>query len=493
MTVPPKPFFVVSCARSGSTSLTRILDLASNGGCALEPAPNLNRETRDMMDGRLVDPDAVLRSTVVPRAREGMAEGRIYGEKNVTYGPFLDRLYRELDCRFVFLRRDGRDVVRSLMDWHERMFGSIYRECHEMGNLSERALAAAAKLPGHLDTSDYSRPRPLAGEPLAAEWEHLSREEMCAYYWSRSNREYRAQLARIPASDWIELDYTNVDSDRILEVVEFLGLEGVEGSAVRESLESRVNSLGDRIGESNKYPAWTHWDSGMRDRFWRIAGPAMTELGFVAEPAAEWRPAEYGQWWIDHEGGIDWYEWMFESRERVHRDLIDWVSADDSIRSIVDFGCGLEVGYCDAFAERRYVGIDLSPNNVEWCRQNRDNPLHDHRCVDFVTQDLGERFDLVTSSGTIDNSYDVDESLRAMVRASRGWIHATCYRGWFPELDEHRYTYESEHQCFYNDVSPSRMRRTLEAVGCTEISIEPIPTGNEAIPQETRVRARVPA
>jgi len=175
-----KAFFVLSCARSGSTSLARILDTAVNGTCAIEPAPNLNRETRDMMEGRIADPTAVLEKTVMPRVREGLNEVEIYGEKNVTYGPFVTCLYQLLNCKFVFLKRDGRDVVRSLINWHEKKFGSIYRECKETGRLSPIATTAAANLPVHLDTSDYARPRPLEGDPLHIEWESLTRLLRCA-------------------------------------------------------------------------------------------------------------------------------------------------------------------------------------------------------------------------------------------------------------------------------------------------------------------------
>ncbi len=39
-------YFILSCARSGSTSLARILDTAGNGACVCEPVPNLNVESR---------------------------------------------------------------------------------------------------------------------------------------------------------------------------------------------------------------------------------------------------------------------------------------------------------------------------------------------------------------------------------------------------------------------------------------------------------------
>ena len=104
------PFFILSCARSGSTSLARILDAAANGACVVEPTPNLNVETRLAMEGRLADPAGVVREQIAPRVRAGVASHGVYGEKNVTYGPFVPHLREQLDARFVLLKRDGREA-----------------------------------------------------------------------------------------------------------------------------------------------------------------------------------------------------------------------------------------------------------------------------------------------------------------------------------------------------------------------------------------------
>ena len=97
------------------------------------------------------------------------------------------------------------------------------------------------------------------------------------------------------------------------------------------------------------------------------------------------------------------------------------------------------------------------------------------------------------SSGTIDNGYDVEAFLDAMIRASSRWIYLTCYRGWFPDLAEHRYGWADADRCFYTDIAPRRVRRHLECCGCGDIRVEPVPTGRNDIPLETRIIARVPA
>jgi hypothetical protein len=278
----PRIYFIVSCARSGSTSLARILDTATNGRCLMEPAPNLNVESRDLIEGRLAEPRRVLAEHVVPRVAGILDQGLTYGEKNVTLGAFIPYLHEMLRCRFVFLRRDGRDVVTSLMNWHNEAFGSIYRECREEGELSETARKAVAALPVVEDTSDYSRPRPAPGDPFHEEWAGMTRFEMVSWYWSFINTLHLDHLSRIPAVDWTSIDYTAVRAADVGRLFEFLGLEGFDEARTEEMLRARINSVRDRFGLEPRFPPWAGWDEQRRRRFDRIAAPVMRRLGYYS-------------------------------------------------------------------------------------------------------------------------------------------------------------------------------------------------------------------
>ncbi len=276
----PPPFFVVGCARSGTTSLARILDGADNGVCLVEPAPNLNRETRLAMDGVPLDRRQVVRELLLPRLREHARPGRVYGEKSITLAPFLEEVHAETGCRFIYVHRDGRDVVRSLMDWHELVFGTVYREAREPGQLAPIALARAAALPAWLDMSDYSRPRPLPGSALYVEWEDLHREDMCAWYWATVNGIYLDQLARLPREAWMSIDYTAPAAPEVLAAAQFAGLSGLTEAGVAKSLSARINSAMDREQASDRYPRWPQWSAGRTARFERLAGGTMRRLGY---------------------------------------------------------------------------------------------------------------------------------------------------------------------------------------------------------------------
>lgn len=297
-------YFVVTCGRSGSTSLSRILDTAKNGSCFMEPVPDLTIESRDLLEGRLDNPRGVLVEQVFPRMAKVLDEGHIYGEKNLTMGPFIPFLYEMLKCKFVYLVRDGRDVVSSFINWHNEVYGNIYRECKEVSHLSSFARKALANLPLEKDTYDYSRPRPGPTDPFYHEWDQFTRFEMVAWYWAFTNRMFLEHLSMIPEDDWITLDYTNVKCSDIKYVFEFLGLEGFDEQGITTMLQSSINSLRDGLqnldqagtkrifekaitlvkdsmgGRKKLFPKWQEWDDDHKQRFDRIASDVMQMLGY---------------------------------------------------------------------------------------------------------------------------------------------------------------------------------------------------------------------
>lgn len=275
-----KIYFIVSCARSGSTSLSRILDTASNGRCLMEPMPNLNVESRDLIDGRLANPRKILAEQVFPRIAEVLDKDLIYGEKNVTLGPFIPYLYEILKCKFVFLVRDGREVVTSLMNWHNEAFGSIYRECKDEGQLSDLARNMVMTLPVELDTSDYSRPRPHTDDPFFEEWPNMSRFEMLSWYWAYTNRLMFMHLSEIPKEDWLLINYSGVESENIMKLFSFLDLEGFDENKVQSLLFKRINSVEERFNLRSRFPHWRKWEAIMLEQFNRIASDSMKMLGY---------------------------------------------------------------------------------------------------------------------------------------------------------------------------------------------------------------------
>lgn len=208
-------------------------------------------------------------------------------------------------------------------------------------------------------------------------------------------------------------------------------------------------------------------------------------------------PESFGFWWEREESDLNWYDWMFHYRLRVHRAFIAWLAAEEAshgrFASVLEVGCGRGVFYPHFFADRAYTGLEYSRRNVDWLIANREWPSHAYHQGDIARWKGEEKHDLVFSSGTIDNVQDMDAFLEGMVRGARKAIYLTAYRGWFPELTEHRVSYSAETGAFYNDISPARVRQVLERLGCRNIVVEALPTGLPTIPFETLIVAAAPS
>lgn len=492
-----KSFIIVSAPRSGSTSLCRILNSASDLNVASEPSPGLHEICRACWDGDSAEKyEEVLRDTIIKRLNVTQS-GIVYGEKNVTYGPFIPLLSKLVDCVFVYLYRDGREVVTSLMNWHNNQFGTIYREAGIEDGVTDVAIKNSFGLEIQNDLSDFARPRPSNDEMTWEEWASLSRFEMCCYYWGHCNAELLDNCRQIDDSRYYQIDYSTVSSKEVSKVFDFLGSAGIPSDLTEELLDKKINSLGDRgFSEEQLFSNWMNWSSNKRRQFEKWCGSTMKSLNYWSDSAVNWRPSKYGEVWIKQFGAdVSWFEWMYQGRELAHKDLkafyYERKRGGDQISSVCDVGCGLSVGYHDFFKDLRYTGVDLVEENIKWCQKNRDNPNHSYLCRDVISEELNEKYDLVFSQGTIDNCYDVNGFIEALVMSSNKWVYITACRGWFPSLKNHSYNWNSKDGCFYNDVSPTEIETTLKSLGCKNIQIDPLKVRSDGTGYETRIIASV--
>jgi hypothetical protein len=421
-------FLIAGAARSGTTSLASILDRASNATVKIEPVPNLNTETRLAMEGQLPDIAGVVSSYLSGKAD---GEDSVYGEKQITLAPFIQEIARQSDCQFVYIHRDGRDVVRSMIDWHDLMFGSIYRECRETGTITPGARQRAAALLVHNDSSDFSRIRPLPGDPFHSEWAHMSRAEMSAYYWSRTNDLYADAFDAVDPGRVTRIDYTNAGAEGVLAAARMAGLTGLDRETVEEMLKARINSSVGRAGGGTRSPHWTSWSSGERASFERIAGDTMHRLGYWTDRASRWRP----------------------------RNL-------DADRASKTVGSG-RAALAGAIKQTGAAStLEFGPDR----------------------EDTAETADLAYSIGGLDRTFDIELLLARVAASARKAIFLTADNGWYPELEEHCYRYDRKSGKFSNMVSPSLLSRTFVDLGWAEVKVEPA-TGGASGPG-TRVFAR---
>ncbi len=264
--------FLIGSARSGTTALAKILSTATNAEIHVEQPPRLRVASRELYKGTLADPEDALRKAKAEAICGAREKGKKYGDKNPCYLPFIPYLAEVWDAKMLYMVRDGRDVVRSLMDWHEMKAKNIY-------GMREDGVVDGPAEPED-DPWDYSRLRPNPGEPYYGEWAALSRFEKCAWYWARFNEVALELLGRQPRGRWMQINVSERSADDIERVFRFLELDGFDGVKVAAMLATDINSVKDRTGQENRFPRWRQWDAAQTASFDRFAAPMMERLGY---------------------------------------------------------------------------------------------------------------------------------------------------------------------------------------------------------------------
>ena len=79
-------FFIIGCARSGTTAIAKILDCCKNVNVGIELKPNLCIESRDFFDGNLKkNPKEILIESRRKQIIEAHNSDKIFADKNVNY------------------------------------------------------------------------------------------------------------------------------------------------------------------------------------------------------------------------------------------------------------------------------------------------------------------------------------------------------------------------------------------------------------------------
>lgn len=198
-------------------------------------------------------------------------------------------------------------------------------------------------------------------------------------------------------------------------------------------------------------------------------------------------PRRYGEWWESTECDCAWYDSIHYERLDVHTAFMSWVIAHTAPGiNVLDVGCGMNGLYARFFKSCSYEGCDISSKAIDHCNANYRGRFW---CTDITELPAAKTFDLVFSHAVIDHVPDIDAFLRALVGQCSKHLYITAYRGWSPDLADHRYEWAEGSKCFMNNVSPDRARRTLLEAGAKVVDIERF--GRPAGVQETLIKATV--
>ena len=130
------------------------------------------------------------------------------------------------------------------------------------------------------------------------------------------------------------------------------------------------------------------------------------------------------------------------------------------------------------FSDKQYVGLDESLEVCQYCASHYNydpkKPCHQWACDSLERASYESIFDLVFSHNVIDHSPDPDLFIRMSIESATKYVYIMSYRGWFPNIDEHKIEKGGDGY-FYNDISVNQVRRLLDSLGY-DYELKRVPT-----------------
>lgn len=491
------PILIVGCPRSGTTFVSSLLSTSSKVNNNGEPLPNNPKEARYKYDNKILFESFALNKSLFSRIKNFNFKDKIYVEKNINYLPFVKSILQYSNLKIIYVFRDGRDVVPSMINWNNSIFGNFYIEAKDHNqNLTFVAKKNKEKLfeqNNHID--DFGRPRPNKNDPSYGLWSSYNLFQMCSWYWSFTNSFFLSiyfNLSKKLKKRVLFFNCTNPTVKDVKKLFVFSGLKYKKDDLDKiEKLlnkKIKINSLKERFNIDNQFPSYKKWSQTEKFQFDIFANNTMKKLNFYNENIKRLRPKNYGNIWEWKKHDHSWYEWMHNSRLPAHEDLINFYSINKKkINNVLEIGCGISYFYQNLFKNIKYSGLDISKQNVNFCLNNYKNPKHGYYHGDINQFKNSSKFDLVFSQGTIDNHYDMNEFIKKMISFSKKFVYITAYRGWFPEINDHVYSWDDKHQCCYNSLSIKEVKRELSKIKNIKFSIIPLEIKKKNIQFETKI------
>ncbi len=272
----PDPLFIVGCSRSGTTVTYETIASSPHllsFGYELPQfwnglwGPQNNDWESEAANADQVRPEH--RDAAFRFFYQRLGSGQLLDKTciNVMRVPYLYKLFP--DAKFVFIHRDGRDNISSLMDgWrYDAHFG-----------LTQFLGPSPCKVSingGEFSEWSFFLP------PGWREYNQASLEEVCAFQWLTANQMALDAVKQIPEDQWVQIRYEDI-FDRPVEMFEqaFKKLHLPFDDLVRErccTLNRRPTSI---VSGAPKKEKWREKNPEAIERILDRIRPLQHELGY---------------------------------------------------------------------------------------------------------------------------------------------------------------------------------------------------------------------
>ncbi|MFN2594517.1 MAG: sulfotransferase, partial [Actinomycetota bacterium] len=262
-----RPIFIIGAPRSGTSLLYAILrthpQLAHWPGEAhevweAEHHPALNGWDSNALDASdLTEPNAayIRRQFFLVTGRGHRLSDKT--PRNALRIPFINALFP--DARFIYLKREGRDNVNSLINaWRTGRYRT-YRLDHEIPGVDQKWWKFVL-YPGW----EADRRGPL--------------EIVCAHQWTACNS--AALQAEVPSERWLEIRYEDLIADPVGRTEELMRGLGLPADAGVRAAAARLGANPINVVTPPERGKWKKENPKEIESIAGIVGPLMKEMGY---------------------------------------------------------------------------------------------------------------------------------------------------------------------------------------------------------------------
>ncbi len=244
--------FVLSTGRTGTETLTRLLDLHDSIDAYHEPHPQLLVERKKARLEVYANPKRYQRIFCHSRAAlilKSRMRGKLYAETSARltfFAPVISSLMP--NAKFVYMHRHPGDVVRSGMrrGWYVN------------------------------HPADYARIEPGPQEEAHRHWHSWGAFEKICWYWDAYNRFALNFMDSMPDNRIFVMPSEMLYQGRgVGTLFEFMGLDKPDDQKIEDVLRHKYNKQ-----TKSSFPKFDDWDSEMKQTLYMLAGDTMRRLGY---------------------------------------------------------------------------------------------------------------------------------------------------------------------------------------------------------------------
>ena len=184
--------------------------------------------------------------------------------------------------------------------------------------------------------------------------------------------------------------------------------------------------------------------------FKTYSGKVKDNVGLKAELGKKFKEGGFEE---DHEY---YYSRMFFSKISALKNFESFLK-NIKFNSVLEIGCSvglLPLTFNEFFKDKKYTGLDLSSKSLEIAKNNFTQG--EFICDDFIKSEIGE-YDLIISFDVIDHVYNPNKFLEKIITLSKKYSYVRSYRGFFPNLKQHKMDYRSNEGIYLNNLSISEL------------------------------------